>query len=73
MNLYQMNNVMTGDFILGNASNGGSGTLQGNFLNFNVNWVPKFRVDGGGNLYSAGALWTQSGSYYGANQNAAAT
>jgi hypothetical protein len=71
MTLYQMNNVMTGDFLFGNASNGGTGTLQGNFINFNVNWLPKFRVDAGGNVFSAGSVWSQNGSYYGSNQNAA--
>jgi hypothetical protein len=71
MTLYQMNNQMTGDFLFGNASNGGTGTLQGNFINFNVNWVPKFLVDSGGNVYSAGSLWSQNGSYYGPYRNAA--
>jgi hypothetical protein len=70
MTLYQMKSAMTGDFLLGNANNGGTGTLLGNFINFNVNWVPKFRVDAGGNVYSAGSVWSQNGSYYGSNQNA---
>lgn len=70
MTLYQMNAQMTGDFLFGNASNGGTGALLGNFINFNVNWLPKFRVDAGGNVFSAGTLWSQ-GSFYGANQNAA--
>jgi hypothetical protein len=71
MTLYQMNSQMTGDFLFGNASNGGTGALLGNFLNFNVNWVSKFRVDAGGNLFSVGSVWSQKGSYYGSNQNAA--
>jgi hypothetical protein len=70
MTLYQMTNQMTGDFLFGNASNGGTGTLQGNFLNFNVNWAPVFRVDAGGDVLSSGYVWPQNGSYYGSNQNA---
>jgi hypothetical protein len=70
MTLYQMNSTMTGDFLFGNASNGGTGTLLGNFINFNVNWVPKFRVDAGGNVFTGGSVWSKNGSYYGSNQNA---
>ncbi len=67
LKLYQLGPAMTGDFIFGNTS----GALSGNFVNFNVNNLPKFRVDATGNALLAGYLWSSAGLYLGSEQNAA--
>lgn len=69
--MHQMNSTMTGDFIFGNAGEGGVGSLTGNFINFETNWVPTFRVDAGGNTETQGTFWSFRGMYMGSNHNSA--
>ena len=71
LSMHQMNSTMTGDFIFGNASEGGVGSLAGNFINFQTNWVPTFRVDASGNTSTQGTLWSFQGLYMGPKQNSA--
>jgi hypothetical protein len=69
--MHQMNSTMTGDFIFGNAGEGGVGSLTGNFINFETNWVPMFRVDASGNTSTQGKFWTFQGMSIGPEQNSA--
>ncbi len=69
--MHQMNSTMTGDFIFGNAGEGGVGSLTGNFINFETNWAPTFRVDASGNTSTVGTFWTLQGMYMGSQQNSA--
>jgi hypothetical protein len=69
--MHQMNSTMTGDFIFGNAGEGGVGSLTGNFINFETNWVPTFRVDASGNTSTQGTFWSFQGMYLGPQQNSA--
>jgi hypothetical protein len=71
LSMHQMNSTMTGDFIFGNAGEGGVGSLAGNFINFEINWVPKFRVDASGNALTTGTFWSFQGMYMGPKQNSA--
>jgi hypothetical protein len=71
LSLRQMNSTMTGDFIFGNAGEGGTGSLTGNFINFQTNWVPTFRVDASGNTSTQGTFWSYKGMYLGPAQNSA--
>jgi hypothetical protein len=71
LSMHQMNSTMTGDFIFGNAGEGGIGSLTGNFINFQTNWVPMFRVDASGNTSTQGSFWTFRGLFMGPSQNSA--
>jgi hypothetical protein len=50
LSLNQASSTMSGDFIYANAQYDGSGSLTGNFLNFQVTGAPKFTVDSSGNV-----------------------
>jgi len=71
LSMHQMNSSMTGDFIFGNAGENGVGSLTGNFINFETNWAPTFRVDASGNTSTLGYFWTFQGMYIGSNYNSA--
>jgi hypothetical protein len=69
--MHQANSAMTGDFIFGNAGEGGVGSLTGNFINFQTNWIPTFRVDASGNTSTQGTFWSFKGLYLGPKQSSA--
>jgi hypothetical protein len=71
LSMHQSDSTMTGDFIFGNASEGGVGSLAGNFINFLTNWAPTFTVDAAGNTSTRGTFWSLQGMYMGSERDSA--